>query len=258
MEIKEVEKLLGVSRSNIRFYEKEGLLTPERSKNNYRRYSAENVAALRKIIVLRKMGFTVEEIARMQSGALSLPQAASDNVLRLEEEIQRLQGALDATRELARAQTEFEQLDENACWDKIIAAEQNGQDFADICKDCLRFSAEEFDLMWESVFFLDFKAMRNKFGGPLAWGLLLLICVVRGIARWQIHGESFWQGFFYPLELFVIGMAIFLPIYLLGKKHPKIASVLLNIVVSIAVAFLAVIALLILYCLGTLLLNWIF
>ena len=30
VEIKEVENLLSVSRSNIRFYEKEGLITPER------------------------------------------------------------------------------------------------------------------------------------------------------------------------------------------------------------------------------------
>ena len=32
MEIKEVEKLLSVSRSNIRYYEKEGLINPERKK----------------------------------------------------------------------------------------------------------------------------------------------------------------------------------------------------------------------------------
>ncbi len=258
MEIKEVEKQLGISRSNIRFYEKEGLIAPERGENNYRHYSADDIAMLRKIVVLRKVGFTVEEIRQMQNGELALPEAAARNVTRLEEEIQRLQGALQTVRDMERTQAEFDTMDECVYWEKITAAEQNGERFVDICKDCLLFSAEQFDLMWESVFFLDFKAIRSKFGAPLACGMLLLICVVRGIARWQIYGESFWQGFFYPLELFVIGMTIFLPIYLLGKKHPKIASVLLNIVVSIGVVFLAVIALLVLYCLGALLLDWIF
>ena len=68
MEIKEVEKLLSVSRSNIRFYEKVGLLNPARKENNYRNYNEEDIDALKKILVLRKLGFSVEEISEMQKG----------------------------------------------------------------------------------------------------------------------------------------------------------------------------------------------
>ena len=39
MTIKEVEILTGITKANIRFYEKEGLLAPGRSSNNYREYS---------------------------------------------------------------------------------------------------------------------------------------------------------------------------------------------------------------------------
>ena len=53
MTIKEVEQALSVSRANIRFYEKEGLLTANRKSNNYRDYTEENLRELKKIILFR-------------------------------------------------------------------------------------------------------------------------------------------------------------------------------------------------------------
>ena len=41
MKINEVEALVGIPKKNIRFYESEGLLKPERSSNGYRDYSEE-------------------------------------------------------------------------------------------------------------------------------------------------------------------------------------------------------------------------
>ena len=49
MTIKEVEQYLGVPRATIRFYEKEGLISPNRVENGYREYSTEDVAKLKKI-----------------------------------------------------------------------------------------------------------------------------------------------------------------------------------------------------------------
>lgn len=41
MTIKEVEQLTNITRQNIRFYEREGLITPRRNpENQYREYSA--------------------------------------------------------------------------------------------------------------------------------------------------------------------------------------------------------------------------
>lgn len=265
MEIKEVESLLGVSRSNIRFYEKEGLIAPERSENNYRHYSADDVAMLRKIVVLRKVGFTVNEIRQMQHGELTLPEAAARNVTRLEDEIQRLQGALQTAREMERAQAEFDTMDECVYWDKITAAEQNGERFVDICKDCLTFSVEQFDLMLKWNFFLDFKAMRKKLGIPLSCGLLLLYCVTRGLVRWSIYGHNFWMESLYPLLFCASSAAFILPLYWLSKKHPNIAERvlpvifwILTIVLAIAALSLLCVLLLILCSVGTSLLDWIF
>lgn len=62
MTIKEVETLTGITKANIRFYEKEGLLAPGRSSNNYREYSEDDVEHLRKIRIFRIMGFSVAQI----------------------------------------------------------------------------------------------------------------------------------------------------------------------------------------------------
>lgn len=54
MKINEVEQLVGISKRNIRFYEKEGLLSPGRNADNgYRDYGEEDVETLRKIKLLR-------------------------------------------------------------------------------------------------------------------------------------------------------------------------------------------------------------
>ena len=48
MKINEAEKLAGITRKNIRFYEKEGLLNPGRSlENGYRDYQPEDVETLK-------------------------------------------------------------------------------------------------------------------------------------------------------------------------------------------------------------------
>ena len=152
MEIKEVEKLLSVSRSNIRYYKKEGLINPERKENNYRDYSESDVATLKKILILRKLGFTVDEISSMQKGEISLSQVAIENILRLEKEINDLKGALTMTKNLSNENPTFETLDQERLWNDISTAEEKGQKFADICKDCLEYEGEIFDNVWKNVF----------------------------------------------------------------------------------------------------------
>ena len=43
MNIAEAERRTGLTRANIRFYEKEGLLKPTRGENGYRDYTEDNV-----------------------------------------------------------------------------------------------------------------------------------------------------------------------------------------------------------------------
>ncbi len=63
--IKEISEKMGLNPNAIRFYEKKGLLTPERTESNYRRYSNEDIARLEMITLYRKMGFSVENIKKL-------------------------------------------------------------------------------------------------------------------------------------------------------------------------------------------------
>lgn len=65
MKINEVEKLTGLSKQNIRFYESKGLICVKREDNQYREYTIEDVHTLQKIIILRKLDFTINEIKEM-------------------------------------------------------------------------------------------------------------------------------------------------------------------------------------------------
>jgi DNA-binding transcriptional MerR regulator len=77
MHIKDVEQRTGLSRANIRYYEQEGLVHPARRKNGYRDYSPDDLEALLRIRLLRRLDVPIEEIRAMQAGKLSLSEALS-------------------------------------------------------------------------------------------------------------------------------------------------------------------------------------
>lgn len=78
MTIKEAEALTGLSRSNIRFYEKEKLIVPSRNENNgYRDYSEQDVENIKKIAYLRTLGLSIEDIRNIISEKITLREAIS-------------------------------------------------------------------------------------------------------------------------------------------------------------------------------------
>lgn len=63
MQIKEVEMLTGMTRANIRFYEKQGLLNETiRNEYNYRKYTQDDVCQLQRIKLLRQLEVPMEDI----------------------------------------------------------------------------------------------------------------------------------------------------------------------------------------------------
>ena len=82
MTIREIEVLSGMTRANIRFYESEGLLTPNRMENGYRDYTRSDLDTLHKIRLLRALGLGIDvrlqplEIVavRRPSRTLTLPE----------------------------------------------------------------------------------------------------------------------------------------------------------------------------------------
>lgn len=99
MNISQLETVLGLPRASIRFYEKEGLLSPERLANGYRDYSEAGVETLRRIKLLRALGLPLEDIKALQAGKLRLGEA-----LRTQEERLRREAAeRETARTLCRA-----------------------------------------------------------------------------------------------------------------------------------------------------------
>ena len=66
MNIKQVEKLTGISSQNIRFYEKSGLIHPKRNEENgYREYNEEDVRLLKLVKMFRMLDMPIEQIKLM-------------------------------------------------------------------------------------------------------------------------------------------------------------------------------------------------
>lgn len=93
--INQVEQLTGVSKRNIRFYEKEGLIQPERNEvNGYREYGEEDVRNIKIIRMLRMLDMPLEEIKSLLANKNSLDVAVAEQKKRLEQQAQELQLAI--------------------------------------------------------------------------------------------------------------------------------------------------------------------
>ena len=78
MKIKEVEQLTGITKANIRYYESQGLISPNRESNGYRTYGEIHVRELLKIKLLRILGLPIESIKALSDGKISLDEALSE------------------------------------------------------------------------------------------------------------------------------------------------------------------------------------
>ena len=98
MTIKEMEARTGLTRANIRFYEAEGLITPERRPNGYRDYSEEDLAVLQRVKLLRSLHMSLEEIKAVRTGDHTLAQALDRHLVKLEQD----QADLERSRVVCR------------------------------------------------------------------------------------------------------------------------------------------------------------
>lgn len=60
--IGEFAKIIGVTTSMLRYYEKEGLLTPERDENNVREYTENDIGWVRFLLHLKSSGMSITEL----------------------------------------------------------------------------------------------------------------------------------------------------------------------------------------------------
>ena len=121
---------MGITKKNIRFYEAEGLLTPRRnSENGYRDYGEAEVAVLRRIKLMRKLGVPLEEIRKMQGGVHTVGDGMWRHLVTLERDRENLEQAIRLCGGLTDCLQRLEDLDAQELLIKMETLEQEGTTF---------------------------------------------------------------------------------------------------------------------------------
>lgn len=110
-------KLANVTERTIRYYDKIGLLKPSFvMKNGYRRYTQSDLLKLQKILSLKHMGFSLEEIYPMVSKEQNIKESFSMQIDLLDTQIKHLQVIRDSMESLVQNVDE-----KNIDWNQIIS-----------------------------------------------------------------------------------------------------------------------------------------
>ena len=119
MKIKEIETESGMSRANIRFYEAEGLLNPERSENGYREYSENDLEILKRVKLLRSLHISLEEIKSLHTGEQALVETLNRHLAKLQGERAELEQALKICKTMCSDGVQYQTLDAQHYLDAI-------------------------------------------------------------------------------------------------------------------------------------------
>lgn len=136
MKIYQVEELVGITKKNIRFYEDEGLLNPDRNpENGYREYSLKDVRQLEKIKLLRKLDVPIEEIRLLQQKKKSFSEVMNNQIGALEQKQKDAQIMVELCHKIKDEILELNQLDANVYLEEMVKMETEGVKFVDIEKE---------------------------------------------------------------------------------------------------------------------------
>lgn len=114
MTIKDVENKVGITKANIRYYEKEGLITPGRNdENNYREYSQKDVEQLERIKVLRILGIPISDIREFGAGQTTLDNVMEHRLEMIREEEKNLEAVRRVCESIRQRSLPFDAVDED-------------------------------------------------------------------------------------------------------------------------------------------------
>ena len=160
MNSKEVEEKTGLARSNIRFYEKENLISPARNDSNgYREYSEQDVEDIKKIACLRTLGISIEEIRQVITGENTLSAALRKRSRQLEGQITELH--------MAKALCDKMLNDTNISYEKLQVEQY-------VTKIPEYWSEQEN----QKVFKLDSVSFLYLWGSFFVWGVITVLCLL--------------------------------------------------------------------------------
>lgn len=167
MTIKEIETLSKMERANIRFYEREGLITPKCMDNGYRDYSEEDLLVVLRIKLLRSLHISLDEIKKLKDGSKDLSDTLAKQIANLEQEKQDASYAQNVCRAMQEERAAFANLDAAKYLEDINrSAKESGSPYFAVEGDKLpqvfhpwrRYFARTFDIFIYSVLWSAFLA----------------------------------------------------------------------------------------------------
>ncbi|MCM1117767.1 MAG: MerR family transcriptional regulator [bacterium] len=161
MTIKEVEEKTGLTRSNIRFYEKEKLIEPSRNdKNGYRDYTERDVEVIKKIAYLRTLEISIEEIRDIISDKVSLIEIVEKQAGTIQTQLERLNKAKTMCQiMLDDGNVSFDEL-------KIEKYVVDLETYWSDNKPVLKFDSVSFMYLWGSL---------------ITWTIITALCLLTGM-----------------------------------------------------------------------------
>lgn len=90
MKTSDLEREIGLSKHTIRYYEKEGFITPQRDDNGYRNYSDEDLQVLKLIKFLRGLNISIDDVKAIVNGHLDFHECLRINQIHLDRQIENM------------------------------------------------------------------------------------------------------------------------------------------------------------------------
>ncbi len=96
MKISEVAELTGLTISNIRFYERKGLIDPDRREDSkYRDYTPADVELIKRILLYRKMDLSIEDIQNIVNDGIDDKKVIEEHLSELKSKRDMLDNSLE-------------------------------------------------------------------------------------------------------------------------------------------------------------------
>ena len=181
MKIKQVEELVNITSKNIRFYEDQGLLFPERAENGYREYHEKEIDILKKIKLFRKFDISISDIKSILNNEKSLRDCLDKSITELKKRQSDLEKMQILAESMLMQSTELDRLDTDKWIEEVERMERKGVDFVNL---------EKVDIH------------RKKKAGALIGGTLIMLAM--GISIGIIVWASMEDPIPLPMLLFLI------------------------------------------------------
>ena len=183
MTIKEMEVLTGLTRANIRFYEQQGFLSPERHENGYRDYTEEDLEILKKIRLLRMLHVPLNQIHDMADGEQSLNEVLTRHLAYIDGEIKQFEEAKTLCEKILQDGKEYEEMNTELYLNELSGATPTA-DVWDETGSGRRFMARMMDVylaLLIPLFLFEGMAWYETLPIPYGIQMILILAIVEPI-----------------------------------------------------------------------------